>query len=143
MSYSIQQETWSEPASLGDQEYRQSPKENPLSGTVEVFPAESKPQIDTDWYKLIESYYKKQLIDTRKLLIGKISTVCGGDPIILGTRITVANVIEKYLAGKNSGDILKDYPHLNEIHIQACFEYYERNTKEIDALISEDQALVE
>jgi uncharacterized protein (DUF433 family) len=134
-----------EPASLGEGEFRQSgtPIKWPQEKAAFAFPYETKQQIEFKWSQLVEAFYKKELSETRKLLIGRISTVCGGDPIILGTRITVANIIEKYMAGKQINDILNDYPHLNERHIKACLEYYEGNRKEIDSLIAEDQALEE
>ena len=47
----------------------------------------------------------------------------GGRPTIRGTRIAVADVLGWLAAGMTHGQILSDYPELNEDHIRACLAY--------------------
>lgn len=53
--------------------------------------------------------------------------VCGGRPTIRGMRITVADVLELLAGGMTPGEILADYPYLNNTDIQACLEYAARS----------------
>jgi uncharacterized protein (DUF433 family) len=49
--------------------------------------------------------------------------VCGGQPVIKGTRIPVAIILEQ-LAGNESWDsLMRGYPELKRDGIQAAFEY--------------------
>ena len=80
----------------------------------------------------------------RRLLIGKHPSICGGDPIILGSRISVANIIEKIdRLGYDVEKILTDYPHLSKNHMEACLEYYADNKKEIDEILEEEKEINE
>jgi len=78
---------------------------------------------------------------SRRLLIGRALGICNGEPVIIGSRISVANIIEtSKLLGWDEGRLTQEYPHLSLDEIRACFDYYEDNKSEIDALIeSEDQ----
>jgi uncharacterized protein (DUF433 family) len=44
-------------------------------------------------------------------------------PIIIGTRITVFDVLNWLANGMTIENIIQDYPELNEIHIKACLSY--------------------
>jgi uncharacterized protein (DUF433 family) len=49
--------------------------------------------------------------------------VCGGQPVIKGTRISVAAILEQ-LAGDDSWDsLLRGYPELTRDDIQAALQY--------------------
>ncbi len=78
----------------------------------------------------------------KRLLITRDSSICEGEPILCGTRISVVNIIEKrnYL-GWDEDRILEDYPHLSRDHIRACVEYYEERKAEIDDLIEEERGV--
>ena len=79
----------------------------------------------------------------RRLLIGTNSLICGGDPVLLGTRISVANIIEKRNLGYDIDQILEDYPHLSRDQVIACFEYYEENKKDIQQILEEEKEVNE
>lgn len=46
-----------------------------------------------------------------------------GRPCIIGTRISVYDVLGWISNGMSIDDILEDYPELHLEHIQACFAY--------------------
>jgi len=49
--------------------------------------------------------------------------VCGGQPVIKGTRISVAAVLEQLANDESWGSLLRGYPELNRHDIQAALEY--------------------
>lgn len=59
--------------------------------------------------------WKDIIIADKEILMGK--------PIIKGTRISVELIIELFENGWNEEAILKNYPHLTHLHIQAVFAY--------------------
>ena len=46
-----------------------------------------------------------------------------GKPIIIGTRITVYDVLSWLAEGMSINDIIVDFPELNEDQIKACLSY--------------------
>jgi uncharacterized protein (DUF433 family) len=46
-----------------------------------------------------------------------------GKPVIIGTRITVYDVLQWLASGLSHQQILEDFPQLNENHIYACLAY--------------------
>lgn len=50
-------------------------------------------------------------------------TVCGGKPVINGTRIIVNTILSYLLAGDTEEDILKSYPRLTAADIETIKEY--------------------
>lgn len=46
-----------------------------------------------------------------------------GKPIIIGTRITVFDVLNRLANGITIDEIILDFPELNENHIKACLSY--------------------
>lgn len=44
-------------------------------------------------------------------------------PVIIGTRITVFDVLNWLANDMTIDNIIQDYPELNEIHIKACLSY--------------------
>lgn len=46
-----------------------------------------------------------------------------GRPIIIGTRISVADVLDWLAAGMTAADIIENYPSLSKEQIQACLKY--------------------
>ena len=46
-----------------------------------------------------------------------------GKPIIIGTRITVFDVLNWLENGMTVDEIILDFPELNENHIKACLSY--------------------
>ncbi|PJB15048.1 MAG: hypothetical protein CO118_05425 [Flavobacteriales bacterium CG_4_9_14_3_um_filter_32_8] len=46
-----------------------------------------------------------------------------GKPIIIGTRITVYDVLNWLASGMNKKDIISDYPEITEEQINACLGF--------------------
>jgi len=46
-----------------------------------------------------------------------------GKPIIIGTRISVYDVLSWFSEGMSVNDIISDFPELNEDQIKACLSY--------------------
>ena len=59
-----------------------------------------------------------------QIYIGRKLGICGGEPIILGTRIRVIDIVELAGLGNGSKEILKNYPHLNLEQVDAALRYY-------------------
>ena len=49
--------------------------------------------------------------------------VCGGEPVVKGTRVPVRVVLGHLAAGESAEEILKNFPRLSREDIQACLEY--------------------
>jgi uncharacterized protein (DUF433 family) len=52
--------------------------------------------------------------------------VCGGKPVVAGTRITVQTVLEFLAAGDTIDDVLGEYPSLNREDVLACIDHASR-----------------
>jgi len=46
-----------------------------------------------------------------------------GKPCIIGTRITVGDILQWLAAGMSEQEILEDYPELQKIHIKAALAF--------------------
>ena len=98
--------------------------------------------IEIDWSDRVGGYFNSKTL--KRLLIGKHPAICDGDPIIIGSRISVANIIEKIdRLGDDLEKVLADYPHLSKDHIEACLEYYADNKREIDKILEEEKEINE
>jgi uncharacterized protein (DUF433 family) len=49
--------------------------------------------------------------------------VCGGKPVIRGTRIPVTLILEQLAAGLMWDEVLRSYPELTRAHIHAALLY--------------------
>jgi uncharacterized protein (DUF433 family) len=49
--------------------------------------------------------------------------IMGGKPVIAGTRVTVARVLELLSEGLSVQQLLKEYPHISEADVRACLAY--------------------
>jgi uncharacterized protein (DUF433 family) len=56
-----------------------------------------------------------------------------GKPIIIGTRISVYDVLSWLAEGMSTSDIISDFPELNEEQIKACL-LYAVNTRQFTSL---------
>ncbi len=61
--------------------------------------------------------------------------VCGGSPIIKGTRITVRLIAQLYKAGETVEEIIQAYPHLSAAAVYDAISYYLDHQAEIEAEI--------
>jgi len=65
--------------------------------------------------------------------------VCGGSPLIRGTRITVRHVAVLRKAGETPEDIAAAYPHLALPQVQDAIGYYLDHKEEIEREIEENR----
>ncbi|HOW80607.1 MAG TPA: DUF433 domain-containing protein [Verrucomicrobiota bacterium] len=53
--------------------------------------------------------------------------VCGGQPVVKGTRISVTAILEQLAEGDSWDAILRGYPELTRADIQAVLDYARRS----------------
>jgi uncharacterized protein (DUF433 family) len=61
--------------------------------------------------------------------------VCGGKPVIRGTRIPVSVLIELLAAGESWESLLRSYPELEKDDIQAALLYAKNSIEQTDILL--------
>ena len=49
--------------------------------------------------------------------------VCGGRPVIKGTRVRVTDVLEMLAGGASSTEIVADFPYLSEEDVRSALAY--------------------
>ncbi|MEG3123509.1 DUF433 domain-containing protein [Sphingomonas sp. GB1N7] len=49
--------------------------------------------------------------------------VCGGRPIVAGTRVRVTDILEMLAGGANIAEIVEDFPYLAEADVLAALAY--------------------
>jgi uncharacterized protein (DUF433 family) len=82
-----------------------------------------------------------QKIDYRN--IEKDPGRCGGQPVIVGTRIRVATVLTCYRHGMTIEEIVQQYPHLRPSDVHDALAYAYDHIEEIEAdLAADDEATV-
>jgi len=65
--------------------------------------------------------------------------ICGGSPIIRGTRTSVANIAGFYLLGMTAEEIQRDLPHLSLAQVFDALAFYLDYREEIDHELREDR----
>ena len=55
--------------------------------------------------------------------IERTPNVCGGEPVIRGTRVTVRTVLASLAEGGTMGEILEDFPSLDESAVRAVIAF--------------------
>ncbi|MEE8389492.1 MAG: DUF433 domain-containing protein [Anaerolineae bacterium] len=68
--------------------------------------------------------------------IGRVEKVCGGEPLILGTRISVASVVEFFEESDSIDEILEALP-LTPAQVHDALSYYYDNREEIDQILEQ------
>mgnify|MGYP001172913840 CR=1 FL=1 len=71
--------------------------------------------------------------------IVRVPGVIGGEPIIAGTRISVASVARFLQDGAAPDEILEMYPHLTKAGVYDAISYYFDHSDEIERIIAESQ----
>ena len=61
-------------------------------------------------------------MDYRKHLV-RDPAVCGGDPVVKGTRVTVRTVLASLAEGATAEQILEDFPSLTEEDVRAVIAF--------------------
>ena len=65
------------------------------------------------------------------------ASVCGGSPIILGSRFPVRSIVHYVLRlGLTPEELVERFPHLTLAHVYDALAYYYDNRAEIDADIA-------
>ena len=54
--------------------------------------------------------------------------VCGGRPILAGTRVRVSDVLDALAAGASEAELLADFSYLTIEGVRACLSYAARAT---------------
>ena len=56
--------------------------------------------------------------------------VCGGEPVVRGTRVTVRTVLASLAEGMTVAEILRDFPTLNEAGVKAVIAFAAASAEE-------------
>ena len=64
--------------------------------------------------------------------IVNVDGVCGGQPVIRGTRVSVLSIVSYMEIYGDPEPILRALPHLTGEDIEAAMDYYRRHTDEIE-----------
>jgi uncharacterized protein (DUF433 family) len=75
-------------------------------------------------------------IKTEHPHIVRVPGVCGGRPVIAGTRIGVDFVARFVNSGCDADEIMETYPHLTRAGVYDAISYYFDHQQEIDAEIA-------
>jgi len=71
------------------------------------------------------------------------SDVCGGSPIIEGTRTRVIDIaIEYEILGQSPDEIVSAHPHLNLSQVHDALSFYYEHRDELDQKAEQDQEFV-
>jgi uncharacterized protein (DUF433 family) len=65
--------------------------------------------------------------------------VCGGQPVITGTRTPVKSIVGYYKMGMSVEEILEGLPHLNPAQVFAALSYYHDHQAEIEQDIEDSR----
>lgn len=68
-----------------------------------------------------------------------VKGVCGGEPVIVGTRISVRLIAELEQAGHSVDEIVTMYPHIKHAQVYDALSYYYDHRAEVDKLIEENK----
>jgi len=49
--------------------------------------------------------------------------ICGGEPVVKGTRVTLRTILSSLAEGATIDEILADFPALTEIHVRAVIAF--------------------
>src|SRR4030095_12683020 len=69
---------------------------------------------------------------TNSSYITRSSAVCGGQPVIAGTRTPVRSIVGYYKLGLSVEEILEGLPHLRPAQVFAALSYYHDHQAEIE-----------
>ncbi len=71
--------------------------------------------------------------------IARVPEVCGGRPIIAGTRTPVKSIVGYYKMGLSMEEVLEGLPHLTPAQIYEALSYYHDHQSEIEQDIEESR----
>ena len=56
-------------------------------------------------------------------LINVDPEICGGRPVVSGTRVRVSDVLEMLAGGASEAEVIADYPYITRDAVRACLAY--------------------
>lgn len=65
--------------------------------------------------------------------------VCGGEPVIKGTRVPVRSIVLKWRLGYAPEEMVQAIPHITLAQVFEALSYYSDNQAEIDDYIDRNQ----
>lgn len=65
-----------------------------------------------------------------KPYITRDPTICGGDPVITGTRITVRTILASLAEGMGTEELLQDFPTLSRDAVRAVIAFAAASAEE-------------
>ena len=81
--------------------------------------------------------------NTNHPFIVKNMDICGGSPIIHGTRTRVIDIaIEYEILGHSPDEIIRSHPHLNLPQVHDALSFYYENRDELDQKAEQDQEFI-
>lgn len=81
----------------------------------------------------------KEMRKLKHPYIEKKAGVCGGEPVIVGTRISVSLIVEMERADHTVDEMITMYPHITHAQVYDALSYYYDHKKEIDKIIDENK----
>ncbi|RLI43250.1 hypothetical protein DRO59_01645 [Candidatus Bathyarchaeota archaeon] len=70
--------------------------------------------------------------------------ICGGSPVIKGTRIRVVDIAVEYeYLNQTPDEIINAHPHLKLEQVHDALSYYYENRKELDEKIKSDKQFIQ
>jgi uncharacterized protein (DUF433 family) len=80
---------------------------------------------------------------TNHPFIVKDKDICGGSPIVEGTRTRVIDIaIEYEMLGHSPDEIISSHPHLNLPQVHDALSFYYENRDDLDQKAERDQEVV-
>ena len=80
---------------------------------------------------------------TNHPFVVKKKDICGGSPIIEGTRTRVIDVaIEYEILGHSPDEIIDSHPHLNLPQVHDALSFYYENRDELDQKAEQDEEFI-
>ena len=76
---------------------------------------------------------------TQYRYVTSVPGICGGRPIIRGTRTPVRAIVGYYKLGLSVEEILEGLPHLTAAQVYEALSYYHDHQSEIEQDIAENQ----
>jgi uncharacterized protein (DUF433 family) len=69
------------------------------------------------------------MVDYHDIIV-RDSQICGGQPVIRGTRVLLRTVLASLADGDGIDDILKDFPTLTREHVEAVIAFAAASAQE-------------
>lgn len=94
------------------------------------------------WMKKVSSQEVGKIRTDHRYIV-RVDGVCGGRPVIEGTRLSVKLIVGWSRMGMAPEEIAAQYPYVSVAQIVDALAYYEDHTEEIDAEFAEEQRYLE